>query len=114
MFNSSIQVVEIKLQVELEQKRKKALHLQKVSRKGMVLGKAFPLADRILPRSCARRHLATQWLPRGLPAPALRELVAPGDHFALGAAALAACSHFEICWLSLNPRLTSFGALTLS
>lgn len=34
---SSCQVVEIKLQVELEEKRKKALSLQKVSRKGTVL-----------------------------------------------------------------------------
>lgn len=34
---ASYQVVEIKLQVELEEKRKKALNLQKVSRKGTVL-----------------------------------------------------------------------------
>uniref|UniRef100_A0A673UTM3 E1A binding protein p400 n=1 Tax=Suricata suricatta TaxID=37032 RepID=A0A673UTM3_SURSU len=39
------QVVEIKLQVELEEKRKKALNLQKAPRRGMILFKSLHLED---------------------------------------------------------------------
>lgn len=99
-FNSCVQVVEIKLQVELEERRKKALHLQKASRKGMAPGEAFPLSDRVLPQSCAHRHREQGGIPGGcLLRP--RKLVVPGDPLARGAAAWAACSRAcDVCWLS--------------
>lgn len=83
MFNACVQVVEIKLQVELAEKRKKALRLQKASRRGMVLVKPSPSRTVF----CPSPELVA---PSGTVASqeaacsALRGLVAPGDRLALG------------------------------